>query len=399
MQFSRMTPSIGGAFTSNIGFNKINKLKQFNLKRNLLDTDMEIDMQTFLQHEFDESTFTLDTEARREMRMKRLNHRHIETEKVEEEAWIPSVQKQFQQKEKESKILGQTFLQDICQHNSILSDAPAICLEPGAGTGKTTVLAGRNSHLLRAKQIEQKNMIILSFTKRDAVALKEKAMNILHQDSSCKLPERADLENQLWCGTIHSFAINILRKCNCNDISLRIISNKEMKNRVRNCLGRINGSKEKIMLFRNALEDSRHSIVTLVQYIVRCLELWKEAEILSTPYAYSINFGNDVKEASSSHDTLSKDDYVELAMRLGVPQNAALMALDIRHSSCYIDDISPLTAIDGNKKNPNYPPQILNHSHFNGIISLSLSLTHSLSIYIYIYIYHMVLQNKSGAIK
>lgn len=84
-----------------------------------------------------------------------------------------------------------------------------------------------------------------------------------------------------------------------------------------------------MMLYRNALEDSRQSIGTLVQYIVRCLELWKEAGILSTPYAYSINFGNDVKEASSSHDNLSKDDYVELAMRLGVPQNAALMALDI----------------------------------------------------------------------
>ncbi len=329
MQLSCMWTSIDGAFTSNIGFNKINKLKQTNTQRNLLDTDMEIDMQKFLQHEFDESSFTLDTEARRQMRMKRLNHRQIETEKVEEEAWIPSVEKQFQQKENESNILGQKFLQDICQHNSILSDAPAICLESGAGTGKTTVLAGRIAHLLRTKQIEPKNMIILSFTKRDAVALKEKAMNILYQDASCELPERPDLENQLWCGTIHSFAINILRKYDCNDTSLRIISSKEMKNRVRNCLGRINGSKERMMLYRNALEDSRQSIGTLVQYIVRCLELWKEAGILSTPYAYSINFGNDVKEASSSNHNLSKDDYVELAMRLGVPQNAALMALDI----------------------------------------------------------------------
>jgi hypothetical protein len=181
-------------------------------------------------------------------------------------------------------------------------------------------------------------MIILSFTRRDAEALKVKAMQMMDEgngsdsddDDVMDISQKNTIEGQLWCGTIHSFAINILRKFNnCNDAPLRIISNKVMKNRIRSCLGKINGSgKDRLMMYKSALEDSKQSIGTLVHYIARCLELWKEAGLLSTPYSYTINF-QGVDNRVDDDNSLNPDDYVELAMRLGIPQNAALLALDI----------------------------------------------------------------------
>jgi len=276
----------------------------------------------------EESTFELDTETRRQRRLDRLNQIPKSN--------IPSVGINFMEhkqrqvkKEAPKNPLGEKFLADVNQHNSILSDAPAILLESGAGTGKTTVLAGRIAHLLRRNEIGPQNMIILSFTRRDAEALKVKAMEMMDEGGVIDIPLKNTIEGQLWCGTIHSFAINILRKYNCNDAPLRIISTKVMKNRIRSCLGRINGSgKERLMKYKSALEDSKQSIGTLVHYIVRCLELWKEAGLLSTPYSYSIKF-QGMDDHEDNDNSLNQDDYVELAMRLGIPQNAALLALDI----------------------------------------------------------------------
>jgi superfamily I DNA/RNA helicase len=197
-------------------------------------------------------------------------------------------------------------------------------------------------------------MIILSFTRRDAEALKDKALQILfnnlhhgggnQNEDSRKSQEHASLtrnllKEQLWCGTIHSFAINILKKYNFNNVPLRIISTKEMKTRVRNCLGRIHASdKERMMLYRAAMEQSKQSIGTLVNDIIRCLELWKEAGVLSTPYAYTIQ-NLDMKYKHENE--LSQDDYVELAMRLGIPQEVARLALDISgdYQVCHANNI------------------------------------------------------------
>ena len=227
---------------------------------------------------------------------------------------------------------------DLDQQNSILSDAPALLLESGAGTGKTTVLAGKVAHVLRTQQVDPDKMIILSFTKRDSDALKEKALQMLYGEGNgngngnqeSELPSKDSLKSALWCGTIHLFAMNILRKYNQNDAPLRIISTKEMKNRIRSCLGRIHSSdRETLMKYRIALEDSKQSIGTLINHITRCLELWKEAGVLSTPYAHSIKFSGSNEEVRVDH--LKRDDYIELAMRLGlgIPQSAAILALEI----------------------------------------------------------------------
>ncbi len=285
----------------------------------------------------DDFTMVLDTETRRQQRLERL---HKNSAKMPMKEPQPILERNVIEDhdvsnvsdiEKASKsplsILGERYLANEDQNNSILSQAPAILMEGAAGTGKTTVLAGRVAHLLRESLTEPQNMIVLSFTNRDAIALKDKALGMLCNDEKgVGDVHRHDIEKKLWCGTIHAFAINILRKYNNNDMSLRIISSKEVGNRIRQCLGRINASqKDRMFLYKAALEETDQSIGRLVNYIMRCLELWKEAGILPTPYAYSIKFS----EETSKNEELTQDDYVELAMRLGIPQNVAILALDI----------------------------------------------------------------------
>ncbi len=281
----------------------------------------------------DDFSMVLDTETRRQQRLERLHNSSAKMPKEPqlERIIIEDDNSNVSDTEEASKppesIFGETYLSSDDQNNSILSEAPAILMEGAAGTGKTTVLAGRVAHLLRESLTEPQNMIVLSFTNRDANALKDKALGILFNDEkSVGDIHRHDVEKNLWCGTIHAFAINILRKYNNNDLPLRIVSSKEVGNRIRQCLGKINASqKDRMFLYKAALEETNQSIGRLVNYIMRCLELWKEAAVLPTPYAYSIKFA----EEAHNNEELTQDDYVELAMRLGIPQNAAILALNI----------------------------------------------------------------------
>ncbi len=268
------------------------------------------------------SMITLDAETRRQQRLERLEkHSQSNAERSSK-----ARRNEILTMEKEDFILGPDFMFDANQHNSILSDSPAVLLNSSAGSGKTTVLAGRCAHLLESKKINPQNMILLSFTKKDAASLKEKALDILYESACNNIESRDVMEMKLWSGTIHSFAINILQKYSSNTFPLRIISTREMRNRIRQCLGRINtSSKERMIMYKDALVDARQSINALVQHILRCLELWKEAGILPSPYVNSIHFTNSVKDKPK----VSKDDFVELAMRLGIPETIATLALEI----------------------------------------------------------------------
>lgn len=282
----------------------------------------------------DYQEFTWNTEKRRQLRLERLQSVNLSTRRMKLGTKPTSIGHFLDSDtgfdtpkvdEKSKDILGRNFLYDRDQMNSILSDAPAILLESAAGTGKTMVLAGRIAHLIQTKNVEPQHMIVLSFTNRASIALRNKAMDILYSDGSYK-EDRQGMERRLWCGTIHSFAMNILKKYNTHNASIRVVSAKEMKNMVRRCLGRLNCSrKERLVSYRKALDDCNQNVETLVHYIIRCLELWKEGGVLMTSY----NFSFKTKTDKSQKNKIHSDDYIELAMRIGIPQSAAALALDI----------------------------------------------------------------------
>ena len=262
-------------------------------------------------------------------------------------------------------------------------------------TGKSHVLSLRIAYLLqrhvKRKQRDRSgtvmmypndnndctpdSMVILSFTNRDAERLKDRALDCLFPQSSSSSSsssnpadatmiqiERNETSRQLWAGTMHAFSLAILNKygqpSTTSSSPLRVLPAREMRNRVsaslRSLLSTpddIEGGGEKAnpkQLRRiqsrhlQALADVGQSRSILYQNIVRCIELWKEANIPLVPPEppSSIHTTSDTGQGggegsrSAENESLQREVRVrkaclELAMRLGIPKSSALLALDI----------------------------------------------------------------------
>jgi hypothetical protein len=258
---------------------------------------------------------------------------------------------------------------DPSQLHAIQSNAPAILLSSGPGTGKSHVLSLRIAYLLRMQldyQTDKRtstnnhqppstlsstpdSMVILSFTNRDASRLKETALNVLFPNNvhdPYTEEWREQTSKQLWSGTMHVFALAILRKYGYSAASpLRVLPARAMRNRVSQCLRvLLNGGEDgqeveeaELNELRighlQALTDVGQSRAILYQNIVRCIDLWKEALLIP-----STSCDNDLEESvDGNHRVLAdehkekqlRNDCVDLAMRLGIPKSSALLALDV----------------------------------------------------------------------
>lgn len=218
------------------------------------------------------------------------------------------------------------------QLKSIESDAPAILLKSGPGTGKTYALASRIVHLIRSGKCRPEQMVVFSFTNRDAHTLKEKAVDMIVREESENKISGKEITDRLWSGTIHAFASSIIRKYSHR--KFRVINSKEMRARADKCLrilleekhyrreSDLSKLKSIRILHRDALSDVRQSRGTALHQICRCIELWKEAGMLPPP---AVN--NYPRKTHSLADPKVRDSCVELSMRLGISQNVALLAL------------------------------------------------------------------------
>jgi len=247
---------------------------------------------------------------------------------------------------------------DLSQLQAIKSNAPAILLPSGPGTGKSHVLSLRIAYILQ-KHLKRKtngypaigydglssasdecapdSMVILSFTNRDAERLKERALNYLFPgrdaDSNTNIL-RNETSQQLWSGTMHAFSLAILNKY--GSLPLRVSPAREMRNRVSASLktlldthdGETQTSSKRELHARHlqALNDVGHSRSILCQNIVRSIDLWKEANIPSL--VNSIQGETDDNECQQLEVKVRKT-CMELAMRLGIPKSSALLALDV----------------------------------------------------------------------
>jgi hypothetical protein len=95
-----------------------------------------------------------------------------------------------------------------------------------------------------------------------------------------------------------------------------------------------------------ALNDVGHSRSILFQNIVRCIDLWKEAllipssggvrcgELKTTRHDKDLTYDElshqqHQQQLEQQSETHLRNDCVELAMRLGIPESSALLALDV----------------------------------------------------------------------
>jgi hypothetical protein len=236
------------------------------------------------------------------------------------------------------------FPQSKNQLTSIRSESPAVLLTSGPGTGKTHTLASRVAYLLREKICPPQKMVIMSFSNRDAEALKRKAIDQVFNPSNDAATmfnlTKQQLNERLWGGTIHKFAGNIIRVYSSNKRALRVLSNHEAKMRIDRCVRQLldetrykeHGARgfQKLqrarLVHRDALVELRQSRDVMLHQIGRCIELWKESSILPPPSVNGIRIATNSSQHSSQQ---SRDVCLELATRLGITPNVAFLAWSI----------------------------------------------------------------------
>lgn len=87
------------------------------------------------------------------------------------------------------------------QMRAVMSDAPAIVVVAGAGSGKTEIVAHRIERLLRESEEEDLRVLAVSFTVRAAEEMRVRLATRL-----------GDLHRRVEADTIHGFALSLLRQ-------------------------------------------------------------------------------------------------------------------------------------------------------------------------------------------
>lgn len=277
---------------------------------------------------------------------------------------------------------------DLSQLQAIKSNAPAILLQSGPGTGKSHVLSlriayllqrhiamregektdlGMNGGIVSSDDCTPESMVILSFTNRDAERLKQRALDFLFHppqqsrdvivdpDTKRHISIRGETSRELWAGTMHAFSFSILDKYGGSP--LRVLPAREMYNRVSISLRTLlrsdihgdggdkvgdgnslsNHAKTRKLRSRHlrALNDIGHSRPILFQNIVRCIDFWKEANVPLTPPEPITKVKSIEGEAGRNsryrlmEEVSVRKSCLELAIRLGIPKSSALLALEI----------------------------------------------------------------------
>jgi DNA helicase-4 len=104
------------------------------------------------------------------------------------------------------KDIDSNIMLDTEQRIAILTDEDYNMIIAGAGSGKTTTISGKVKYLVDIKKIDPKDIIVISFTNKAVLELKNRINNDFKID--CKI-----------C-TFHKFGLDII-----NDKNLKILSN------------------------------------------------------------------------------------------------------------------------------------------------------------------------------
>ena len=314
-----------------------------------------------------------DANERRSWRMKGLqdfNEANIPTDSKQREGSEPRI---------ETSNNGTVDLDlpynDLSQLQAIQSNAPAILLPSGPGTGKSYVLSLRIAYLLQ-KHIQRKqnrdllgynhltsndecapdSMIVLSFTKKDAERLKERALDYLFPPQRAADEWRNETSKQLWAGTMHAFSLAILNKYGTSPGRVKVSPASKMKDRAMNCIrhllndnGETRGSRQLSREFQKlhvkAMNDVGQSRKILLQNVVRCIDIWKEVNVI--PFS----MGSIPENEQRQDESRIRRTAVELALRLGIEKSSAVLALALypeyqaRHNEAGTVDPSDLASV------------------------------------------------------
>src|SRR3712207_2083112 len=87
------------------------------------------------------------------------------------------------------------------QKQAVCSDAEALLILAGAGSGKTKVLTSRIARLIQTQGVADWQILAFTFTNKAAAEMKARVAKALNQ-----------AVDSLWIGTFHSVCSRILRR-------------------------------------------------------------------------------------------------------------------------------------------------------------------------------------------
>ncbi len=105
------------------------------------------------------------------------------------------------------------------QYNAITTISRFVCIDAGAGSGKTRVLIDRILHLIEEHRVPLSDIVAITFTDKAAAEMKERLRRAFHnkapRDDSEAMNKWRDLEQRVVharISTIHSFCMTLLRE-------------------------------------------------------------------------------------------------------------------------------------------------------------------------------------------